>query len=74
MKRPMKRPTSAGIKDMTSELNLCWFDKLVEFGDFKPEQGIVLHPRTTLFIFLYFPYVNLFPCDSCVRMRAIDGP
>ncbi len=48
--KPMKRPTPAGIKDMTSSL----LDDTVEFGDFKTEWGIVLRPGTVLLIFLYF--------------------
>ena len=47
---PMKRLTSAGTKDVTSSL----LDGTVEFGDFKTEWGIVLHPGTILLIFLYF--------------------
>ncbi len=51
--RPTKRLTSAGTKDVTSFM----LTGTVEFGDFKTERGIVLRPRTILFIFLYFTHV-----------------
>ncbi len=52
--RPTKKPTSVGIKDETSRMLVTRLDQLVESGGFKTERGIVLRPRTVLFIFLYF--------------------
>src|SRR6266702_8826526 len=52
--RPTKRRTSTGIKDETSRMLVTRLVRFVESRCFKSERGIVLRPRTVLFIFLYF--------------------